>query len=203
MPVDHEFDDAAYVRHWAATADERRPERAGMFRYIAALVANLGKPAPHVLELGCGPGTLAIVLLDALPRLTYEGVDFSGPMLDLARERLAPHAGRVHLVRADLTGGQWTDAVRMPVDAVVTNQALHDLGSEEAVAATYRRVFALLPDGGLLVNAELVIPADASKPAKPGKLTAAAHLELLREAGFRDVRCDVDRGEYVCLIGAR
>jgi hypothetical protein len=107
------------------------------------------------------------------------------------------------LARADLNAAQWTRGIHLPVDAVVTNQALHDLGSDEAVAATYRCVHALLPETGVLVNAELVIPADGSKPSKPGKLTVAAHLERLREAGFRDVHCDVDHGEYACLVARK
>ena len=203
MTPDHEFEDLAYVRQWAATADERRPQRRGMFRHIAMHVGQLPKPVPHVLELGCGPGALAEVLLDALPAMTYEGVDLSGPMLELARERLARFGARARLARADLNAAEWTRGICGPVDAVVTNQALHDLGSDDAVAETYGRVFALLPEAGLLVNAELVIPSDHGKPPKPGKLTVAAHLDRLREAGFRDVHCDVDHGEYACLIGAR
>jgi cyclopropane fatty-acyl-phospholipid synthase-like methyltransferase len=174
-----------------------------MFRHIAMHIGQLPGAAPHVLELGCGPGALAEVLLDALPAITYEGVDLSGPMLELARERLARFGSRARLARADLNAAQWTRGIRLPVDAVVTNQALHDLGSDEAVTATYLRVHALLPETGMLVNAELVIPADGSKPSKPGKLTVAAHLERLREAGFRDVRCDVDHGEYVCLVARK
>ena len=203
MNTEHEFDDIEYVRQWTATADERRPQRPAMFRYVAALIRDLGLESPRVLELGCGPGALADVLLAELADITYEGVDYSGAMLELARERLARFGGRPRLTRADLNDPEWLRAIRTPVDAVVTNQALHDLGSDEAVATTYRRVHALLPARGLFVNAELVIPADGSKPAKPGKMTTAAHLEALRQAGFHAVRCAVDHGEYVCLVAMR
>ena len=196
----HEFDDRAYVRKWAETADQRRPQRPTVFRHIAALIAQLGSHRPHVLELGCGPGALAYVLLETIDGLDYEGIDYSPPMLELARERLARFGDRARLREADLRDDAWLRDVARALDAVVTNQALHDLGTGEAVGTTYERARTLLRPGGLFVNAELVIP-DGSASEKPGKLPVAVHLERLRAAGFVDVRAELDYGDYVCLVG--
>ena len=57
--------------------------------------------APRVLDVGCGPGRIGEAVLDAGAAF-YVGVDFSEPMIALARERLARHRGRVELVTADI-----------------------------------------------------------------------------------------------------
>src|SRR5690242_6391180 len=57
--ANHEFDSPDYVRKWADSADQRRPQRRAMFEHIVALVEQLCKPAVHIVELGCGPGALA------------------------------------------------------------------------------------------------------------------------------------------------
>ena len=45
----------------------------------------------HVLDLGCGPGDIAIRLARALPELQITGVDASGPMIDIAERAVAAH----------------------------------------------------------------------------------------------------------------
>lgn len=197
MDSEHFFEDRAYVRKWAETADARRPHRPAMFTYITGLVSALGAPSPRVLELGCGPGTLAAALLGTIADMTYDGIDYSPAMLELAGERLAAFGTRVCLHRADLRE-DWTALAPSKVDAIVTNQALHDLGSDDAVALTYRRARALLRPDGLFVNAELTVAEDA--PAgKPGKMPVSRHLELLEASGFVAVQPGLAFAEYVCL----
>ena len=53
----------------------------------------------------------------------------------------------------DLRTGQWISLVARQPDAIITNQALHDLGSAEAVQHTYQEVFSALPVAGLFINA--------------------------------------------------
>ncbi len=199
--TEHAFEDRAYVRQWAESADERRPARRPMFRHIAEIVARIPGAQPRMVELGCGPGTLAETLLERMPLLRYDGFDLSPIMLELAHERVDRFGARARLHAADLRTDAWLAYVDDAVHAVVTNQALHDLGSEEAVAATYRRALDLLKPGGTFVNAELVI-ADATK-AKPGKLLLARHLELLRTCGFDDVHTELAFDEYVCIVARR
>src|SRR5581483_10667957 len=100
--TEHEFDDDAYVRQWAQSADQRRPERAPMFARIVELLKGLPDAGTHVVELGCGPGTLGLAVLQALPQASYEGIDYSRPMLALAHERLDPFGSRARLHQADL-----------------------------------------------------------------------------------------------------
>ncbi len=78
----------------------------------AAEVARHG--APRVLDVGCGSGRVAEELLKA-GASSYVGVDFSEPMLNLARERLAAYSGKVGLVGGDFL----TAPVEGPFDVTV------------------------------------------------------------------------------------
>jgi SAM-dependent methyltransferase len=55
---------------------------------------------PRVLDVGCGSGRIGELALEAGAR-DYVGIDFSEPMLALARERLARFGERVSLVQGD------------------------------------------------------------------------------------------------------
>jgi SAM-dependent methyltransferase len=56
--------------------------------------------APRVLDVACGSGRVAEFVLDA-GASAYVGVDFSEPMLALARERLERFGDKVSLVQGD------------------------------------------------------------------------------------------------------
>jgi SAM-dependent methyltransferase len=55
---------------------------------------------PSVLDIGCGSGRVAEEVL-AAGAASYVGVDFSGPMLELARQRLSRFEDKVQLVEGD------------------------------------------------------------------------------------------------------
>jgi tRNA (cmo5U34)-methyltransferase len=59
------------------------PDRNHQMQMVAALLSHLAGPG-IVLELCCGEGLLAEVLLDALPAITVYGLDGSTEMLRLA-----------------------------------------------------------------------------------------------------------------------
>lgn len=200
MKHGHDFHSAEYVKSWAATVNERRPQRAVVFDYMAGLVAARPGPQPHVVELACGPGMLAEVLLAKNPHITYEALDYSLPMLELARERLAPFADRVRFHQADLLTPGWTTLLSERIDAVVSCQALHDLRSEDAIREVYYQAHRLLSGGGLLVNADLIAETEEAARAKPGRLTLARQVELLRAEGFVDVTCELQFADYGCVV---
>lgn len=202
MDSEHEFEDRAYVRQWASTADQRRPERAAMFQHIVELLRNASATQIHVVELGCGPGTLGDAVLSGLPNATYEGLDFSRAMLELAQERLARFGARAKLHEVDLRRGDWPRRIGDDVNAIITNQALHDLGSADAVEQAYRLAHSKLPGDGIFVNAELVVPAGATAN-KPAKLALERHIVLLQRAGFSDVRAELSFGEYVAIVARK
>jgi 2-polyprenyl-3-methyl-5-hydroxy-6-metoxy-1,4-benzoquinol methylase len=67
-----------------------------------------------VLDVGCGSGRVAEALLEA-GAASYVGVDFSGPMIELARERLARFGQAARLVEGDFL----TEELDGPFDVVL------------------------------------------------------------------------------------
>ena len=115
----HEFHNTQFVRDWA---DRFVPssERLQLFDTIIDSIANHSQAAAHIVELGIGPAYLAERILEKLPKVTYEGIDFSKPMLDIAAERLAPYASRVTFTQADLVEEDWGAKVMHPVGVIVS-----------------------------------------------------------------------------------
>ena len=84
--------------------DERpltRVLRPGLFRrrQLAADTVRAYSD-PRVLDVGCGSGRIGEFVLDA-GAAHYVGVDFSEPMIELARSRLARFADKAELIQAD------------------------------------------------------------------------------------------------------
>ena len=160
-----------------------------MFDMIIAQLKANALPARHIVELGIGPGYLASRVLDALPDVTYEGVDYSQPMLELGASRLQMFSDRVRFTRADLVAEKWDRFVTRPVGAVVSTWALHDLGGEEKTTKVYRACKGVLAPGGIFLNGDFIKPEDAKFEYEPGRFSVKRHLEILSDLGFQDVEC--------------
>lgn len=84
--------------------DERplvRLLRPGLFRRRALAVQTVGECGhPAVLDVGCGSGRIGEFVLQE-GAASYVGIDFSEPMIDLARSRLGRFEDRVTLVTDD------------------------------------------------------------------------------------------------------
>jgi SAM-dependent methyltransferase len=183
----HAFHDPEYAQGWSARFTPT-PERETLFTTILTRLAAAVPPSGHVVELGVGPGYLAERLLAKLPNMTYEGVDFSSPMLDLARRRLAPYGDRVTLTQADLLSDGWTKKLAQPAAAFVSTWALHDLGGEAQTAKVYRDCGGALPPGGLLLDGDFIKPEGTTHEFEPGRFPVSRHLELMAAAGFGEAR---------------
>ncbi len=206
----HDFHNPAYAQDWA---DRFVPTRArqALFDAIVDQLTSRALPNTHIVELGIGPGYLALEILRRIPGVSYEGVDFSEAMFAIARARLADFAGRIVYTQADLIRDDWTARLSQPPGAIVSTWALHDLGGEAHIAAVYQQARAVLPSGGLLLNGDFVKPNESKFAYEPGRITPSRHEEMLRAAGFRDVarlaylEKDVENptsaNNYACFAG--
>jgi len=186
--AEHAFHDAAFAAGWA----ERfvpTPERLQLFATIHDELMRCIPRARCIVELGIGPGYLAEYLLDRNGDAQYLGIDFSAPMLEIARQRLHRFLPRVRLVTADLVAPEWWAEIPAPVDAIVSTWALHDLGSQEDIAAVYADCMRLLRNGGLLLNGDFIKPDNTRYEYEPGRFEISKHLELLRSVGFAEAQC--------------
>jgi ubiquinone/menaquinone biosynthesis C-methylase UbiE len=108
----------------------------------------------RVLDIGCGPGHIPLLLCDALPEARVVGVDLASHMLRHAEAKRArsPHAGRLAFQRCDAKGLPFADA---SFDAVCSNTILHHIPDPRPFLREAARV--LEPGGALLVR-DLVRP---------------------------------------------
>jgi SAM-dependent methyltransferase len=179
----HEFHNADFVRGWSNRFVPTR-ERLALFDLVLAQITRPGIPNEHVVELGIGPGYMARHILRRNPTITYEGVDFSEAFFEIARETVADLVPRLTLTKADLMDQAWPKTLSKTPGAIISTWALHDLGSQQAVANVYARCYETLPTGGVLVNGDFIKPDGTDWEYEPGRFAIDRHLELLRDAGF-------------------
>jgi SAM-dependent methyltransferase len=143
-----------WVERWERQQQRYAINREERFSVVADVVEYVtdGRPAPLVVELGCGPGSLSARLVRRVPRAEIVAVDCDPVLLELGRTH---HADAARYVEAVLGGAGWVEALRLDraADVAVSSTALHCL-PEEALFRTYREVATLLGPGGVLVNAD-------------------------------------------------
>jgi SAM-dependent methyltransferase len=163
-----ELDTAAasgWIDRWDIQQQGYLPDREERFTaLIDAVAAAAGRPDPLVLDLGCGPGSLATRLLDQIPAATVVAIDADPVLLALGR---AASAGRPGLRFADhdLRVPGWAAALRLdrPADAAVSTTALHWL-PEHDLRALYAELATVLRPGGVLLNGDHLEEDEAVAP---------------------------------------
>jgi ubiquinone/menaquinone biosynthesis C-methylase UbiE len=135
---------------WDASGGTGLPTRAQQQELLLALLTGSQIGDGAVLDLGVGSGLVAEAVLHALPRATLVGVDFSSPMLDLARGRLRRFADRVHLCAGDLSRPGEIELPRLRYQAAFSIQTLHHLDDGEKAAA-FAWIAGLVEPRGLVV----------------------------------------------------
>ncbi len=222
----HGWQDPEFAQAWDHRALTGNPAREAHLSLLLAILepANGG----WILDLGCGSGLVAQMVLDRFSNVKVFGLDSSAAMLDIAKARLARYGERVVLAEGDLT---LLDRIEAPSDctAVIAVQSLHHL--EEA---HYRSVVAwtfdhVVPGGSFFIIDRVAIPsadlystfraARVHNGQTPNQPDWPAYLEwlhatgdrpqpmpvilaLLDQAGFEAAALDV-RADRALLIGRR
>jgi SAM-dependent methyltransferase len=146
-----------WIGRWDRQQETYLPDREDRFTaLIDAVEAAAGRPDPLVLDVGCGPGSLAVRLLARLPRATVVAVDADPVTLSLGRAAYGDLPGlRFH--DADLRSSGWEKRLGLEpgrqVDAVVSTTALHWLSAAE-LRDVYRVLASLLRPGGLFLDGD-------------------------------------------------
>ncbi|MBT1095673.1 class I SAM-dependent methyltransferase [Streptomyces chartreusis] len=166
---------SAWQESWDRQQEWYMPDREERFRIMLDMVEALVGPAPRVLDLACGTGSITARLLARFPEATSTGVDLDPALLAIAEGTFAGDE-RVSFVTADLKDPHWT--AKLPhdsYDAVLTATALHWL-HREPLAALYGRVAELVRDGGVFMNADHMI--DDSTPRINAAERAQRHARM-------------------------
>ena len=154
-----------WISRWDAQQQLYMPDREERFTaLIDAVEAGTGRDDPLVLDLGCGPGSLAVRLLERIPGASVVAIDDDPLLLALGR---AAYGGRSGLSFADqdLRVPGWAGALALDraVDAAVSTTALHWL-SASALRGMYAQLATVLRPGGLLLDGDHLKEDPAAAP---------------------------------------
>ncbi len=147
-----------WIERWDRQQEESLPDREDRFTaLIDAVEAGTGRSDPLVLDIGCGPGSLAVRLLARLPQATVIGIDADPVSLTLGRAAYQDVPG-LRFADLDLRFPGWSVQLglgpgsRAP-DAAVSTTALHWL-PEPDLRALYAELASVLRPGGLLLDGD-------------------------------------------------
>jgi SAM-dependent methyltransferase len=143
----------AWIERWDHQQEESLPDREDRFTaLIDAVEAGADREDPLVIDLGCGPGSLSVRLLERLPKATIIGVDADPVTLALGR---SAYDG-IRFEDLDLRVPGWSGQLRLDrkADAVVSTTALHWLHQAELDAVYNELADRVLRPGGLLLDGD-------------------------------------------------
>lgn len=147
----NEPDWSSWLRSWDAQQAGYLADREERLQALVRLAASTG-PSPRVLDLACGPGSISLRLLAALPDARVSAVD-ADPVLLRIFAGVAGSDPRIRRHEADLRTVEWTVGLEGPFDAILTATALHWLTAAE-LTALYAQLPGLLAPGGLFANVD-------------------------------------------------
>jgi SAM-dependent methyltransferase len=184
---------------WAAAREKRDRDHAGLTQAGLALAAP--RPGETVLDIGCGSGTTTLLLAEAVaPGGQVTGIDLSGPMLALARDRARQTGSSARFVEADASVHGFA---RGAADLVFSQLGVMFFADPTLAFANIAR--AMKPSGRLVFvcwrgpaeNPWSAVPEGAAKPFLPPAAPAAVNAPgrygladgqriraVLTEAGF-------------------
>jgi len=174
---------------------------AQFYRALSSPIERTDEPL-NILDLGCGTGLELEAIFRRAPNALITGVDLSGNMLQLLRERYSAHMSRITLVADSyLTMPFGTQAYDYIVSAMTIHHLLRD-----AKRTLYVKIHAALKPGGKYIEGDSVTPTEKEGQflaeyrervaAVPKADDGHYHIDvlfsidtqrsLLLEAGFRD-----------------
>lgn len=129
------------------------PRKQEALRTVVSALPYPGDWRGTVLDLGAGQGALSAAVLARYPRCRVTLLDASAEMLEVAKGRLARHAGRLAFAVADLNSDGWLAAVQPRYDVVASAYALHFL-DPAGRPAFFAGVRSLLEPGGWFLDVD-------------------------------------------------
>jgi tRNA (cmo5U34)-methyltransferase len=155
------------INHWDEETSKRYleygryfvPAREQQMRIMLDLLRVLPAQS-QILELCCGEGLLAELLLDELSGSTYLGLDGSILMLEQAQRRLSRFGERVKLEPFDLADRSWRHP-KIAFPAVVSSLAIHHLDGQ-GKQVLFQDVYSMLSEGSAFIIADVIEPATSA-----------------------------------------
>jgi tRNA (cmo5U34)-methyltransferase len=169
------FDDPAHIDMYAKNAGQMVPTFKDIHRLASILIAEHAPREAKILVLGAGGGLETKAFAEAHPHWTFDAVDPSAAMLDLAVKTLGPNASRVRMHH-----GYIDDAPLGPFSAATSLLTLHFLARDErrrTVAEVRRRLAPGAPF--VVVHLSIAHGDDAER-----KMWIGRHMAYLAASGI-------------------
>jgi SAM-dependent methyltransferase len=176
-----------WISRWDAQQEWFMPDREERFTVlIDAVGAGAGRDDPLVLDLGSGPGSLAVRLLDRMPAARVVAIDTDPVLLALGRGAHGDRSG-LRFADQDLRVPGWAAAVGLDraADAAVSTTALHWLNAGE-LRAMYAELATVLRPGGLLLDGDHLKEDETAVPVLARLGDAVSERAVLRQAGGQE-----------------
>jgi SAM-dependent methyltransferase len=180
-----------WINRWDAQQQWYMPDREQRFTaLIDAVEAGTGRDDPLVLDLGCGPGSLAVRLLERIPAARVVAIDSDPVLLELGRAGYGGLPG-LRFADQDLRAPDWAGALALDraADAAVSTTALHWLNAG-ALRAMYAQLATVLRPGGLVLDGDHLKEDETVAPTLARLGEALTEREAQRAAGEPDGRED-------------
>jgi len=140
---------------WDKMQRVHNPHRNDQIETIYRLSRIQSLTNPTILDLCCGPGTLSKYFLSKSPNINIIAVDID-PFLVAMFKNSYPQ-DRIITELHDIQKADLFDTYQNRFDAVVSLTALHWL-SQESQKLLYKRIYSILKNGGIFVNADPYLP---------------------------------------------
>lgn len=178
--IEDDLDAADWVRRWDLQQACYVPDREAIFSHILDIIERLDATPGRLLDLGCGPGSLAHRALNRWPDAEIVGLDLDPVLLELARRTLGD---RIRWVETDLRSPDWQRPLGDGAfDAMTSATALHWLDPAHLEHLTTGLAEGLRP-GGVFINYD-TLPADPANPRLAALTAQLRHEQQL--AGLED-----------------
>ncbi len=167
-----EIDGRCWFERWEAMQNCYVPQRLYRFDLMLQLSGLAHESKAWVLDLGCGPGSLAFRALQHYPQAQVVAVDSDPLLLAIGRQVAQEYSGRIAFLKIDIRQKDWPAAYGEAFDLVLSATVLHWLNAEH-LAQTYRHIYQVLKPGGCFMNSDHIA---SDHPA-----TQARYRQMLQE----------------------
>jgi tRNA (cmo5U34)-methyltransferase len=136
----------------AATYDTDRAKLIpGNDRFYSWIIGLIPEEVARIVDLGAGSGVLTALLRQRFPAAQIHLIDFSAPMLELAKKRLGDDAQLTYEVADYLA-----EPLPTASDAIVSALSIHHLDDADKKKIFVRAYEALKP-GGVFINGDHIL----------------------------------------------
>jgi trans-aconitate methyltransferase len=169
---EHQLDWQHWFNRWEAMQNAYLPQRATRFNLMFSLPDFPQETELHILDLGCGPGSLSFTALQHFPHAHVVAVDTDPILLTIGEAIGAEIPGDVLFLNADIRDPLWWESYRETFNLVISATALHWLNIDH-LTQVYARIYRVLQPGGWFFNADHIASDDPGTQNTYRQLLAA------------------------------